>query len=288
MNQQFANAEEYHASPLAGSSMLEDFRESRRYFADRYVFRCIDPPAPTPDMVLGTLFHIAVLEPETWLDRVAPPYPDLAPDGKKWLRRKGSQHERWWAEEVEERRGLIACTQDQVATVREMTKALWRNPMAKILLERDGVAEHAIVWNDPETGVPCKCLVDWFADISIDLKTCPSATPQSFSRSIATFGYHRKAAHYLAGLKAHTGEDRKLLHVAIGKAVPHSCAVYEIRASDLELGSKQRRETLIALAKCYDSGDWSEPHEREIITLGLPGWAYSEDSYLLGESINGE
>lgn len=278
------SAAEYHASDAIGASMLETFRHSRRLFQALYVTRTIEPSPPTPAMELGTLVHLRILEPERFAECVAEPYPETAPDGKEWLRRKGSDHERWWAEEVEARAGKIAATENTLATVEAIAESVGRNWHARRLIDRHGTPEFSIFWTDKETGLRLKCRVDWMAEIPLDLKTTTDPAPGPYARQIVKLGYHRKAAHYLAGLQQFTGEPTPMVHLAVGTSAPYPVAVYEIddrdaNRSSRSLGAEQWRETLRQVAECMSSGDWSEPYEREIVALRLPGWAFSEDAY---------
>ena len=64
-------------------------------------------------------------------------------------------------------------------------------------------------------------------------------------------------------------------------------AVYELDDLDRDgnsLGYRQWRQTLRELAKCYETGDWSDPWERQVTKLQLPGWAFFEDDYTLAAS----
>lgn len=276
----------YHAHPAIGASMLETFRQSRRLYQALYVTGAMEKPAPTPAMQLGTLVHLKVLEPARFDDCVAEPYPELAPDGKKWLRRKGSSHEAWWQEEVDKRAGKIAVEPDALDTVDAIAKSVLDNWHARRLLDRDGEPEFSIFWRDNETGLPLKCRVDWMADIPLDLKTTRDPSPASFARDCVKLGYHRKAAHYRAGIDNFNGSPTPIVHLAVGTRGPYVTAVYEIDDADRNhharsLGNQQWRETLSQLAECYRTDDWSEPYEREIVALRLPGWAFHEDAYTL-------
>lgn len=102
------SAEEYHSHPAVSHGKLEDFRESRRLYEGRYVTGTIPPKTITDAMQFGTWVHMRLLEPDRYKSLLAPPLPEKAPDGKAWLRRKGSDHERWWAEELATRDGKIA------------------------------------------------------------------------------------------------------------------------------------------------------------------------------------
>lgn len=278
-------AERYHAHEAIGASMLEDFRKSRRLFEARYVTKAIAAKEPTPAMELGTLIHLRILEPQRYERDLAPPAPDVAPDGKKWLRRKGSDHERWWEEYEESVAGKIIADNETRAMVEAIAKSVYAKPWAERLLRGDGKAEFSIFWTDAETGLPLKCRVDWFAAISVDLKSTNNPAPAAYARSLVGLGYARKLAHYRAGISAFTGKDAEFLHIAIGTEVPFPCGCYEIDDRDYydsrtpRLGEQQWRRTLKELAECVETGDFSDPFERQILELKLPNYAFTEDQW---------
>lgn len=281
------SAEDYHANPAIGSSAIEDFRESPRLYEGRYITKTIPPLVASDAMELGTAIHLRILEPDRYFSSLAEPYPELAPDGKKWLRRKGSDHERWWADEEEKRAGKLALDQETIDTIEAVASSVLSKRWAKSLLKGDGKAEFSIFWTDKETGLPLKCRVDWFRDVvSVDLKTTGDASPAQFVKRCVTLGYHRKKQHYLAGIRAYTGEkDSMLLNIAAGTAPPFSAWAYELEDTDRytnrSLGLMEWRHTLARLKQCLDTGDFSEQGEHEVMRLELPAWAFTQGAYQL-------
>lgn len=280
------SAKEYHEHKAIGASMLETFRKSRRKYHARHVAKDADAFTPTNAMDDGTLVHCLLLEPEKYESLLAPPPPEKAPDGKKWLRRAGSDHEKWWDEYLETTEGKIVADEERRKRIENAVASIMRNKRATMLLSQDGQPEHSAFWIDEETGLECKCRYDWFAPISVDVKTSADPAPEPYAKTIVNLGYHRKWAHYRAGLQALTGQN-KFVHIVVGSQDPHLVGNYDIDDRDrdgIRLGEVQRRRTLRQLAACYESGDWREPWEKQITKLRLPGWAFTSDDYqLLGE-----
>lgn len=277
------SAEEYHADSAIGASMVEDFLESHRLYEGRYITHTIAPKEATPAMKLGTLVHMRILEPDRYRESLAEPYPDVAPDGKKWLRRKDSDHEKWWQEEVAKRDGKVALEQLEIDRIEAIAESVLSRKWARQLLGETGEPEYSIFWTDSETGLRCKCRIDWFDRLSLDLKTTADASPAAFARKSVQLGYHRKKSHYVDGLRELTGRTT-LLHIAVSTEPPYACGAYEICDLDRNrksLGERQRRRALNEIAECTRTGDWSDSWEHEIIALDLPGCAFSEDSYQL-------
>jgi hypothetical protein len=282
-------AEVYHSRDENGASMLEDFRDNRRYYRARYIDRTHPGKEPTPAMLFGTMVHLLVLEPDRFADMVADPMPDLsgnAPDGKKWNRRKGSDHEAWWQEELDKRAGKIAADQKTLDRVTAAANAIKSHPVVASILDNDA-GEVSHYWTDEETGLRCKCRVDWLAsNCAMDIKCAVDPSPAGFARRIVQLGYHRKLAHYLDGLQACHGEPVPLVHVAVEPEWPHRVGVYEIDdlRDGVALGRQQRREVLSQLASCLQNDEWSEPWETGVTALRIPNYAWNENDYTFGGS----
>lgn len=280
------SADEYHAHPAIGASMLETFRSSRREFHGRYIARTITPQRATAYMELGTLIHLLLLEPEKFTETVVT-LPVVSETGEEWNWRKPSHRE--------ERDAILAgyatdgkqCIEETLMEqVQGVVRSIRNNWHARRLVDANGFAEYSIFWTDPFTELELKCRVDWFAAIPLDIKTTADPSPAVFARTATTLGYFRKAAHYAHGIAAFTGEAIPMVHLVAGTEPPYQIAVYDLDDLDNDgrsLGRRQWRETLTALKRCLDGNDWREPWEKQITNLRPPGWAFTEDSYLIGD-----
>ena len=79
-----------------------------------------------------------------------------------------------------------------------------------------------------------------------------------------------------------TAADRTELTTRFASMPPYPAGAYELNDLDRNgksLGERQWRRALNQIAECYDTGNWSDPWEGEIISLGLPAFAFSEESY---------
>lgn len=268
-------AEEYHADESIGASQLEDFRKSRRLFEARHVLKSIPPMEPTPGMKLGTLIHTRILEPDRYKESVVVAPAD-APDRRS---------RNWWADFEALHYGKDIIKHSEGVEIEAIAASVHAKPWAARLLRGKGQPEFSIFWTDLETGLNLKCRVDWLAAISIDLKSTINPAPAAYAKSLVNLGYARKLAHYRAGISAFTGAEAEFLHVAIGTEPPYPCGCYEIDDRDYgdvrvpRLGEQQWRRTLHELAECVSTGDFSDPFERQILELKLPGYAFQEDAW---------
>lgn len=274
--------DEYHAHPAVGSSMLEDFRKSRRDFKARHIDKTAKPRVYTEEVELGTDVHMLLFEPGRFYSTTTT-FPETN-GGEPWNWRKPA-HRKLRDEimaELEES-GKRILTPDRIARAKAMAKAITADKKTRHLLDQQGEAEYSIFWTDPATGIECKCRVDWWARISVDLKTTGCIEPGEYAKQCLRLGNYRKRAHYLAGIRALTGEKNPLfVHVAAENCEPFRVAKYNLIDETREgqsLGEMQRRTLLHELAECMESDQWEEPWEREVVDLHAPRYAFSEDEY---------
>lgn len=263
--------DEYHAKcSFVGKSMLDDFRRSRRLYEALYVTRTMKRPSHTVATLRGSLLHQRLLEPELYFKTVI-----VSPhfDRRTKIGKEASQ---LFADRAKES-GKTVIDDALAACVDDMAAAVKSNPVTADLLNLSGPTEHSISWMDT-TGIECKARRDKVTDdLIIDIKTCEAATPNSFAKAAAYYGYNRQAAFYLDGELANTGAQKDFVFIVVSAEPPYQAASYELDQVAIERGRQENKETLRALAECYQSGEWSDPWERTITRLALPDWAMRDD-----------
>lgn len=264
---QLETNEQYHADHSHVShSMLSVFRQSRRVYRDRFVSRTQPPPEQTAAMRLGTLVHLAILEPDVFATqcRVAPIVDRRTKAGKEIA-----------AQFEAENSGKIIITNEENEITARIVEAVESSTKAKQLLVMDGDVETSIRWRDRESGIKCKCRPDKFSSsgLIIDLKTTRDASPRGFARSCAALGYHRQAAWYLDGAREVLDANHNFAFIAVETAYPWTVAVYELDRDAIELGRNENRTAIMQVRDCMRSGDWREPHEKRVNLLSLPKWS---------------
>lgn len=292
--------EDYHRDYSRDSnSSKELYRESRETYEAIRVLGTMEPPPPTDDMILGTHCHTALLEPDVFANRATQmpniEVPELAPDGKKWLRRKGSDHEKWWAEFEEKRERQLAdwraenvgkyeISDKHLATATAVREAALANEVIRSLIEETPPhrREHTVVWDCCETGLPLKSRRDIYHDRLIcDIKTIGvTLSAASVARRIASLGYHRQADFYTMGEQAFSGENRAFVFLFLSTKPPYSVGLFDIDGDDLAFARKQNLETLAAMERCRrDPSQYKPDYAKGIFTVTLPGWAKHEDDW---------
>lgn len=168
--------------------------------------------------------------------------------------------------------GKIVVTEKQWLDIRAMVLALDRYPLFRAAFSR-GKPERTIVWQDQETGVWLRCRPDWLPDDVTHIpeyKTALSARQQSFSNAIKDYGYHIKAAHMMAGIRAvGLGDPKTFTHYVQEKEAPYLAAIHTLPRESLEYGEVQWRAAVRNFARCLERNDWPG-YPVEAQETGLP------------------
>jgi hypothetical protein len=249
--------EEYHADPAVSASHLHQVARSGQHYWARYVDPNRQPVKPTAAMTTGSLGHCATLEPDELSKRYG-----IAPDRRT---RAGKE-----AAAEMQANGIEPVSESDLQHAQRMARAVHHHPMAALLLNA-GKAETSIWWDDPETGLRCKCRPDWInGSTCVDLKTTTDASPRGFAKSTASFRYHVQMAHYLA-----CGLFDQFIFIAVEKEAPFAVACYELDTDALTEGQRLRDRDLQRIANCRAMAAWPG-YGDELQTLSLPGWAFHD------------
>jgi len=168
--------------------------------------------------------------------------------------------------------GIEAVTGSDMELALAMADAV-RSHQAAAELLRHGQAEQSFWWDDPATGMRCKCRPDWLNGATVvDLKTTADASSHGFAKSCATFRYHVQASHYLSGLPA-----ERFVFIAVEKTYPYAVGVYQLDAEAMTAGAELRRQNMQTISDCMAINEWPG-YSQGIEPLSLPKWALSTDS----------
>jgi len=282
----------YHDVPFEDYLAWDAISNSRIKLAMQSMqhFRCKEATEETKALKLGSFIHCGILEQLAIAQRYAviPPYhldkENVTKDGKNSKSTATSY--------VEESRNAFMLANDGKKFVEQkeyddligISKSLARDESARKYLNGQGSPEVSIVWHDNETGVLCKARIDYLTDSAIDdLKTTENASQEAFERSMANYGYHRQAAHYIDGYATLTGRVLPFVVIAVEKTSPYAVSAQPIDDEAIEVGSAER---LAALEMIRDSRiDDRFPGYKLNGKWRLPSW-YQGPSVAL--TMNGE
>jgi hypothetical protein len=297
-------------------SAIETFLEDPRDFRDIYVHG-LPERAPIPEMRLGKYVHALIGEPETVRERfvseLAPPTKlewwqdtDRNPGaGDKKTKPKADQEDvpcnrqiRSWASFVDRtnaehlRSGRTIVTPEMHTLSQEMVLALTAHPEAYDLLRAAGESEKSMYWIDPVTGQLMRGRPDKLIHeqkLIVELKTDQDLDPDDSrnQRRWHTRGHHRKAAVYLDGMHAITGEWWRLVFVYVeNKPRPRVAVRMVVPDRDLmvEIGRQEYRAAIVDIRERVQTGEWRQPWEIGVQHFPFPEWA--ERNYMEEQGSN--
>jgi len=223
---------------------------------------------PSKAMMLGTMAHVAVLEPQK-LDAAFVERPegiDLRTKlGKEWRESVGA---------------MPVLDQDEARAVRGIRDSIAANKAARDLLAE--TQSEVALFAEHRSGLWIKGrvdalkVVDDLQSVIVDVKTTSAgADYNTFSRQAASLNYHVSAAWYchLAGLNGLP--PARFYWIAVEVSPPYAVAVYEIHPDALDLGVGMMNDALELIARCEDEGVWPG-YAPEVQCLNLPSWGYGK------------
>lgn len=266
MRLQLSN-KEYHARPEISKSDLDELAKSPLHFKNK------EFKEQTPSMLLGSVVHKLVLEPNDFKNEfsVCPKVDKRTKQGKELLN-----------EFIANLNGTIAVEYDIFDIAKDMTNEVLAMKQTAVFL-RDGKAEQS--YFSELNGVKVKCRPDFYNEklgLIVDLKTTSDASAKSFMSSVANFNYHIQASFYMDIMRSLGYRADKFLFIAVETKSPYYVGFYELDADALEYGRSRYTELLELYKWCFENNNWYGYAKKEkdklnfIQTLSLPAWKYYE------------
>lgn len=265
-------AEEYHADPVEGGSLSSS--GARKLLPPscpaRFAYEREHGGEKRPEFDIGTAAHKLVLGVGPNLERI---------DAKDWRTNK-AQEQRDEAYE----HGAVPLLTTDYEHVHGMAAALRSDDLACALLNpAHGVAEQAIFWQDAETSVWRRALIDWRQTVSygrptiVDYKTTVSADPDAIRKSVHRYGYHQQAPWYLdAAESIGYPDDAAFKFIFQEKTPPYLITVVELDEAAMRTGHARNRRAIDIYRDCDAAGIWPG-HSTDIEVISLPPWAEREE-----------
>lgn len=273
--------EDYHAErDHDSSSTLRIFERSPAEYYERRVSGRLRGTTTDPQR-LGTIAHLAILEPELFdVTVVVPPAKVCASNGA------------WSGGAFKEFRAAADAEGKVLAKSEELDAARWQsdncraNPAIRQFLERTTFREYSIFWRDGLHQL--KARIDAGDEIACeiaDLKTV--ADLDEFSRSVSRYGYHKQAALYVRAYEALYGSRPTFSYILVGSTPPYDCCLRVMPPEAITLGERCNADTLSRLQDCRDGvRPWVRDGYHEVRQLDLPPWllAGNDEPQTTGQS----
>lgn len=148
-----------------------------------------------------------------------------------------------------------------------------------------GQAERVVQWR--EGSVYCRSKLDFLPDDDqlpiIDYKSTTDASPEAFSRQIASLGYDIQASFYQRGVKAELGQDRLFIFIAQEKEPPYACTFHGIAPSMKEIADAKVERAIRLWEECQRANTWPG-YESRIHWAEATTWQMNEHEATLMEA----
>ncbi len=261
-------SEDYHRDKesISRSSLL-DFKKSPRNYWAKHINPDRPMEEPKAALELGNAFHMMVLEPNLFDETyIVKPEPVLLKD----VGREAYDKYKGVIEYIEKSGKKILSIKDYKILI-EMKASLYKNSKALELIEK-GEYESSYFFRDEATGLMLKARPDVIKNenLYVDLKTCDDASPYSFQKSIANYGYHIQAAMVVDAVKKCAGKEIiACVNICVEKKYPYGVGIYIIDEAAIDAGREEYKSLLCDLKTALDKNEFPDYEPQ---TIGLPRW----------------
>lgn len=246
--------EAYHSSAGISKSGLDLLaRSPKHYWASLQ-----QKQEQSTAFLIGSATHTAILEPKELSNRYAVIDADM--------RTKEGKEQK--AEALKQGKDVL--TGSQYADILRMRDSVMSHSIAKELFTNGDPEVSCLTEID---GASVRARADWLRKdkIIVDLKTTADASEREFSKSVASFNYHRQAAWYMDLFNKEWVDVDMFLFVCVEKTAPFSVAVYELDGEAIDQGRDECHKLLSIYKECMANEDWPS-YPENITKLQLPAW----------------
>lgn len=249
---------QYHASPGLSSSGLKHLAKTPRH----YMMAKLNQKAETASQRLGTLEHMALLEPEAFYSKIK--------------RIDGSRNANAVKDQIAaaENDGFYVCKTEEFERAEAMAKGVLETSSTIKSLLTGGVAEQSL--RADYKGVTLKCRPDYLkTQVIVDLKTFTDLSVSNVEKQIFRMKYHWQSYFYLKVLELSTGiKTTNFVHVFID--VDAHCGLsYVLDDAALEKAGEEVVPLIEKYIECEKSGNWPA-YPDLILNCSLPHYGFYE------------
>lgn len=263
----------YHNLPHVSSHGIKEALRSPAHYHHRYINKVRDFKK-SKAKEFGKAVHAAFLEPKRFLEMniVQPIFTGKTKDGEESERSKEAlEKKKEWLANVPE--GAIITTQENLDRIVGMSEVLRRHKVAAPMLEQIA-GEISGFWIDSKTKLKCRMRIDGLITGKkqiVDYKTTIDASPQSFAKDCANYGYDVQGGTYHIGIQHILNQNYDFAMIAQESEAPYSVAVYVPDENFIHAGVQFYHAGLQRLKIAYEENYWPS-YSETALNLSLPSW----------------
>jgi hypothetical protein len=251
---------DYRKALGLSQSSLKIFSKS----AGHYLASTEEQAEPTDAMILGSVFHAIMLQPDEAKNLYAV---KLKMDGRS---KEGKAYNENFAVE---NAGKFIINVEQEAQLMAMAKSILSHPKASQLLADSDYKELPVfgTYPTPYGDVRLKGLIDAYDSergFVNDIKTCEDASPEGFRKAIWDRRYDLQDVQYSWLLENAGKPVNQFNFICVEKKNPFAVAVYSISAESLLKSAGRWEDLVIEFGACTSSGIW-KAYSDDIVELSL-------------------
>lgn len=242
--------ESYNQLEGIRSSHLKSVLTSQAHYLHATQFK----QKQTDAMRLGTLIHMAVLEPERFKTSVT-----LAPDFGD-MRSKANREKRdaW----VLDQGGKLTISEEDAFIIAGICNSLTKKKSFLKLVEQHEL-EKEVSFQGTIHGLKTKAradAIDLKKKVLVDLKSCQKATPEAFAFYVRDYGVDIQQAFYIPTIESASGnevfkwDEWTSYIIAVEKTAPFESQIYEIPPQELQLAFKDVSLALELIQEAKQTG----------------------------------
>ena len=232
--------------------------------AAHYLASTEEQSEPTDAMILGSVFHALLLQPDEAKNLYAV---KLKVDGRS---KEGKLYNENFALE---NAGKFIINSEQEKQLFDMRSSIISHPKACVLLAQSDYKELPVfgTYPTPYGDVRLKGLIDAYDSKNgfiNDIKTCEDASPEGFRKAIWERRYDFQDVQYSWLLENAGKPVNQFNFICVEKKNPFAVAVYSISAESLLKSAGRWEDLVIEFGACTSSGIW-KAYSDEVIELSL-------------------
>lgn len=277
--------DEYHADTTRiSSSGLKLIGKSPAHYYHKYLDPDRQPEKRTPALINGSAIHAYNLEFDLFFElfavvpKDAPKKPTIIQIAADKKSEAATKSIKFWEKFYSDNANKTIIDFETFEICRNVKKALRNHPAASKIL--DGIlAEQCVLFEEPNTGAPCKIKPDAInlnREMILDIKSCEDASDAGIVRSVLKYGYADSAAMYLDGFELGTGHSIKnFIFIFVEKQSPFGVQVKFMPEDMYSFGRQNYIRNAEVYMECLKTNTWNT-YSNKITPLILPSYAINK------------